>query len=103
MSPISRFAPIGGLIQTRQDAARHYMGIQEHGNQLEAGLLSTHVMASSILRVWINPPIGANRLIELIALLILMPRPFPSSKQRIEAKDPPKNYRRRFQKKKTAR
>jgi len=31
-SPISRASPDGGLIQTRQDAARHYMGNQEHSS-----------------------------------------------------------------------
>ena len=45
MSPISRFAPIGGLIQTRQDAARHYMGTQEHGNNWKP-LLATVALSS---------------------------------------------------------
>ena len=35
-SRISHFAPIGGLIQTRQDAARHYMGNAGARQQLEA-------------------------------------------------------------------
>ena len=57
-SPISRFAPIGGLIQTRQDAARHYMGNQEHGNNWKPLLASVPVSFMDLRIGMCRWPIG---------------------------------------------
>ena len=58
MSPISRFAPIGGLIQTRQDAACHYMGNQEHGNNWKPLLASVPVSFMDLRIGMCRWPIG---------------------------------------------
>ncbi|MBI1867347.1 MAG: hypothetical protein HYS06_03480 [Methylocystis sp.] len=57
-SPISRPAPDGGLIQTRQDVARHYMGDQEHSNNWKPLLASVPVRFMDLRTGMCRWPIG---------------------------------------------
>jgi hypothetical protein len=58
MSPISRPAPDGGLTQTRQDAARHYMGNQLHSNNWKPLLDSVPVRFMEVRIGMCRWPIG---------------------------------------------
>jgi hypothetical protein len=57
-SPISRPAPDGGLMQARQDAARHYMSNQEHGNNWKPLLASVPVSFMNLRTGMCRWPIG---------------------------------------------
>ena len=60
-SPISRPAPYGGLIQTRQDAARHYTSNQEQSNSWKPLLASVPVRFMALRTGMCRWPIGDPR------------------------------------------
>jgi len=57
-SPIGRPAPDGGLIQTRQNAARHYMDNQEHSKNWKPLLASVPVRFVDLRAGMCRWPIG---------------------------------------------
>lgn len=63
-SATGRPAPDGGLIQTRQDVARHYNGSQEHGNNWKPLLASAPVRFMEIRTGMCRWPIGDPHYLE---------------------------------------
>src|ERR1019366_2171536 len=57
-SPMSPSAPVGGSIQTRRDAARHYMGVQQHCDSWKPLLASVPVSFMDLRNGMCRWPIG---------------------------------------------